>query len=89
MTGWFLKKGAPGHLSQTIPRHILLSLAVHVAGCAGYSCIYIMEFAAQVQYGHFSLFLFRIARAGIFPRSSLLGAGQLGFWEFGEGGSVG
>ncbi len=33
--------------------------------------------------------LFRIARAGIFPRSSLLGAGQSGFWEFGEGGSVG
>jgi hypothetical protein len=33
--------------------------------------------------------LFRIARAGIFPRSSLLGAGQVGFWEFGEGGSVG
>ncbi len=33
--------------------------------------------------------VFRIASAGIFPRSSLLGAGQLGFWEFGEGGSVG
>ncbi len=33
--------------------------------------------------------LFRIARAGIFPRSSLLGAGQVGSWEFGEGGSVG
>ncbi len=33
--------------------------------------------------------LFRIARAGIFPRSSLLGAGQLGFWEFGKGGTVG
>jgi hypothetical protein len=32
---------------------------------------------------------FRIARAGIFPRSSLLGAGQSGLWEFGEGGSVG
>ncbi len=32
--------------------------------------------------------VFRIARAGIFPRSSLLGAGQLGFWEFGEGGTV-
>ncbi len=28
-------------------------------------------------------------RAGIFPRSSLLGAGQLEFWEFGEGGTVG
>jgi hypothetical protein len=27
--------------------------------------------------------VFRIARAGIFPRSSLIGAGQLGFWEFG------
>ncbi len=34
-------------------------------------------------------FLFRIARVGIFPRSSLLGAGQVGLWEFGEGGSVG
>jgi hypothetical protein len=33
--------------------------------------------------------LFRIARAGIFPRSSLLGAEQLGFWEFGEDGTVG
>ncbi len=33
--------------------------------------------------------LFRIARAGIFPRSSLLGAGQLGFWEFGKSGTVG
>ncbi len=37
----------------------------------------------------FQLYMFRIARAGIFPRSSLLGAGQLGFWEFGEGGTVG
>ncbi len=33
--------------------------------------------------------VFRIARVGIFPRSSLLGAGQAGFWEFGKGGSVG
>ena len=33
--------------------------------------------------------VFWIARAGIFPRSSLLGAGQLGFWEFGKGGTVG
>ncbi len=33
--------------------------------------------------------MFRIARAGIFPRSSLLGAGQVGFWEFKEGGPVG
>jgi hypothetical protein len=33
--------------------------------------------------------VFRIARAGIFPRSSLLGAGQVGFWEFGKGGSTG
>jgi hypothetical protein len=33
--------------------------------------------------------VFRIARAGIFPRSSLLGAGQVGFWEFGEDGSAG
>ncbi len=33
--------------------------------------------------------VFRIARAGVFPRSSLLGAGQLGFWEFGKGGTVG
>ncbi len=36
-----------------------------------------------------SFYLFRIARAGIFPRSSLLAAGQLGFWEFGKGGTVG
>ncbi len=35
------------------------------------------------------LLLFRITRAGIFPRSSLFGAGQLGFWEFGGGGTVG
>jgi hypothetical protein len=33
--------------------------------------------------------VFRIARAGIFPRSSLLGAGQVGFREFGEGGQLG
>jgi hypothetical protein len=33
--------------------------------------------------------LFRTARVGIFPRSSLLGAGQVGFWEFGKGGSTG
>jgi hypothetical protein len=33
--------------------------------------------------------VFRIVRAGIFPRSSLVGAGQLGFWKFGEGGTVG
>jgi hypothetical protein len=26
------------------------------------------------------MYVFRIARAGIFPRSSLFGAGQLGFW---------
>ncbi len=29
------------------------------------------------------------SKSGIFPRSSLLGAGQLGFWEFGRGGTVG
>ncbi len=29
------------------------------------------------------------SKSGIFPRSSLLGAGLLGFWEFGEGGTVG
>jgi hypothetical protein len=33
--------------------------------------------------------LFRIARAGVFPRSSLLGAGQLGLWEFGKGRTAG
>jgi hypothetical protein len=33
--------------------------------------------------------LFRIARAGIFPRSSLLGGGQLGFWEMGGVGQLG
>ncbi len=33
--------------------------------------------------------VFQIARVGIFPRSSLLGAEQVGFWEIGEGGSVG
>jgi hypothetical protein len=27
--------------------------------------------------------------SGIIPRSSLLDAGQLGFWEFGEGGTIG
>jgi hypothetical protein len=35
------------------------------------------------------LLLFRIARTGIFPRSSLLDAGQLGFWEFGRVGQLG
>ncbi len=39
--------------------------------------------------GLVGMILFRIARAGIFPRSSLLGAGQLGLWEFGKGGTVG
>jgi hypothetical protein len=33
--------------------------------------------------------VFRLARVGIFPRSSLLGAGQAGFWEFGKGGQTG
>ncbi len=29
------------------------------------------------------------SKNGIVPRSSLLGAGQLGFWEVGKGGTVG
>ncbi len=29
------------------------------------------------------------SKSGIVPRSSLLGAGQLGFWEFGKGGTIG
>ncbi len=29
------------------------------------------------------------SKSGIVPRSSLLGAGQLGFWEFGRGKTVG
>ncbi len=29
------------------------------------------------------------SKSGIFPRSSLLGAGWLGFWEIGKGGTVG
>jgi hypothetical protein len=29
------------------------------------------------------------SKSGIVPRSSLLGAGQLGFWEGGEGGVIG
>jgi hypothetical protein len=29
------------------------------------------------------------SKSGIVPRSSLLGAGQLGFWEVGEGGTIG
>ncbi len=33
--------------------------------------------------------MFRIARAGIFPRSSLLGAGQLGFRGLGGVGQLG
>jgi hypothetical protein len=33
--------------------------------------------------------MFRTTRVGIFPRSSLLGTGQVGFWEFGKGGSTG
>jgi hypothetical protein len=33
--------------------------------------------------------VFWTPRARIFPRSSLLGAGLAGFWEFGRGGSTG
>jgi hypothetical protein len=29
------------------------------------------------------------SKSGMVPRSSLLGAGQLGFWEAGKGGTVG
>jgi hypothetical protein len=29
------------------------------------------------------------SKSGIVPRSSLLGAGQSGFWEVGKGGTVG
>jgi hypothetical protein len=29
------------------------------------------------------------SKSGIVPRSSLLGAGQLGFWEVGKGGTIG
>jgi hypothetical protein len=29
------------------------------------------------------------SKSGIVPRSSLLGAGQLGFWEIGKGGTIG
>jgi hypothetical protein len=29
------------------------------------------------------------SKSGIVPRLSLLGTGQLGFWEFGKGGTVG
>ena len=29
------------------------------------------------------------SKSGIVPRSSLSGAGQLGFWEFGKGGTIG
>jgi hypothetical protein len=29
-----------------------------------------------------------VSKASIFPRSSLLGAGQLGFWEAGKGGWI-
>jgi hypothetical protein len=29
------------------------------------------------------------SKSGIVPRSSLSGAGQLGFWEIGKGGTVG
>jgi hypothetical protein len=29
------------------------------------------------------------SKNGIVPRSSLLGAGQLGFWEVGKGGTIG
>ncbi len=38
--------------------------------------------------GTITLLLYWISRASIFPRSSLLGAGQLGFWEAGKGGWV-
>ncbi len=41
-----------------------------------------------------SFYVFTIAsvphsKSGIVPRSSLLGAGQLGFWEVGKGGTIG
>ncbi len=29
------------------------------------------------------------SKSGIVPRSSLVGAGQLGFWEVGKGGTIG
>jgi hypothetical protein len=29
------------------------------------------------------------SKSGIVPKSSLLGAGQLGFWEVGKGGTIG
>jgi hypothetical protein len=29
------------------------------------------------------------SKSGIVPRSSLLGAGRLGFWEVGKGGTIG
>ncbi len=29
------------------------------------------------------------SKSGIVPRSSLLGAGQVGFWEVGKGGTIG
>ena len=29
------------------------------------------------------------SKSGVVPRSSLLGAGQLGFWEVGKGGTIG
>jgi hypothetical protein len=38
------------------------------------------------------LFLYQTvphSKSGIVPRSSLLGAGQLGFWEVGKGGTMG
>ncbi len=46
---------------------------------------------------HIFIYKYNIARAspvphsksGIVPRSALLGAGHLGFWEVGKGGTVG
>jgi hypothetical protein len=61
-----------------------------------YIYIYIYIYMFLREYGMlssvkqvFSQEVFRIARAGIFPRSSLLGAGQLGLCEFGKGGTPG
>ncbi len=49
--GRVLKEGPSGHLSQTIPRHLLLSFGcwAHLPDCVRYSCLCIVIIAAQVR----------------------------------------
>jgi hypothetical protein len=49
------------------------------------------ELVAWVEIGQLivSMGLVPHSKSGLVPRSSLSGAGQLGFWEVGKGGTIG